>query len=52
MSEDRLIEFGSFDQLYNYMKKNKKLLLLYEDDIIDVTEFAETHPGIIRIWYI
>jgi hypothetical protein len=28
------------------MKNNQKLLLLYEDDVIDVTEFAETHPGI------
>ena len=35
------------------MENEKKLLLIFEDDVIDVTLFADNHPGkinILKLW--
>jgi cytochrome b involved in lipid metabolism len=39
------IKFESLSQVEEYALKNKKILLVYDDYVLDATSFACHHPG-------
>jgi len=38
-------KFGSIDEMAAYGKQRKLLLVSYQSDVFDVSQFAAKHPG-------
>jgi hypothetical protein len=43
--------FESIEHAQHYAAGNKLEIVIYDNKVIDVTEFKEKHPGIIYFFY-
>lgn len=39
------VQFKTNQDIYDYAVKNNKVLVIYNDYVLDVTTFAQHHPG-------